>query len=170
MTGAGSPRGIGREICRTLASLGFDVALCDLVPTGLESAARELERDHGVRAIGLPLDVTDEDAVAGFRGEVEARLGSARILVNNAGINRSAPFESITLTEWDEVFRINVTGAFLVTRAFLPAMRELDWGRVVFLSSLAAVRGGGFFSGSAHYAASKAALIGLTRALAGDRR
>lgn len=166
VTGAGSPRGIGREICRTLASLGYDIALCDRVPAGLDDAAAELERDHGVRAIGLPLDVTDEDAVARFRDEVESRLGPARVLVNNAGINRSARFETITLAEWDEIFRINVTGAFLVTRAFLPAMRESEWGRVIFLSSLAAIRGGGFFSGSAHYAASKAALIGLTRALA----
>lgn len=166
VTGAAAPRGIGFQICRTLAEAGFGIALCDRDAPAVEAAAAALREEFAVPVLARALDVTDQPAVADFRDEAVAHGGAIRVLVNNAGINRSARFDEITPAEWEEVFRVNVTGAFLVTQAFAPALRAAGWGRVVFLSSQAAIRGGGFFSGSAHYSASKAALLGLTRALA----
>jgi 3-hydroxybutyrate dehydrogenase len=94
---------------------------------------------------------------------VVAALGPPTILVNNAGMARSKPFRDISFEEWNEILAVNATGAFLVTQACLPAMLERGWGRVINVASTAAVVG---YRYTAHYTASKHALLGMTRALA----
>ena len=161
VTGAGSGRGIGREIARTYARAGARVALVDIDGDGARRNADGL----GEPAIGLRMDVTDPDSVAGTVGEVRQQLGPVEILVCNAGITRSTALPDLSLEEFDQVMSINVRGAFVCMQAVLPDMRARGWGRLIWLSSIAGKQGGGIF-GSAHYACSKAALIGLCQAVA----
>ena len=94
---------------------------------------------------------------------IESGLGSANILVNNAGIARPKKIEDITETDWDELVDVNLKSAFLVTQAVLPKMRSARWGRIINVSSVAAQIGGVV---GPHYAASKAGMIGLTHSYA----
>ena len=96
---------------------------------------------------------------------VEDDLPPVAALVNNAGITAPTRFLDIDEDEWDSIFDVNVRGTFLVTRRVLPGLIDRGYGRIVNLSSVSAVRGGGVFGGS-HYSAAKAAVLGLTRALA----
>lgn len=166
ITGAGSERGIGRETARQLAAAGFDIAVLDVDGDAAERTAGVVAEEHGVRALGVPADVTEESSVDAALATVEsADLPPIATLVNNAGITRPTRFLDIEQDEWELVFRVNVTGTYLVTRRVLPGMVERGYGRIVNVSSVSAQRGGGVFGGS-HYSAAKAAVLGLTRALA----
>ena len=166
ITGAGSERGIGRETARQLAAAGFDIAVLDVDGDAAERTAGVVAAEHGVRALGVRADVTDESSVDSAVSAVEsADLPPIATLVNNAGITRPTRFLDIEQDEWELVFRVNVTGTYLVTRRVLPGMVERGYGRIVNVSSVSAQRGGGVFGGS-HYSAAKAAVLGLTRALA----
>ena len=161
VTGAGSGRGIGREIARTYVRAGALVALADIDGEGAHRNAAEL----GESAIGLGMDVTDPASVAGAVVEVRQRFGPIDILVCNAGITRSTALWDVSLEEFDQVMGINVRGGFICMQAVLPDMRARGWGRLIWLSSIAGKQGGGIF-GSGHYACSKAALIGLCQGAA----
>ena len=164
VTGAGSARGIGREACLRLATAGWSVAALDLE----EGAAREtaeLAARQGGRAVGLACDVTKGAQVDAAVSAVEGDLPPVAALVNNAGITAPTRFLEIDEDEWDSIFHVNVRGTYLVTRRVLPGLIDRGYGRIVNLSSVSAVRGGGVFGGS-HYSAAKAAVLGLTRALA----
>ena len=161
VTGAGSANGIGREIARVFAAAGAKVALADADFEGARRNAHEL----GPPAIAVAIDVLDPASIAGAADEIRGRLGAIDILVNCAGITRSQPIGEIPLDEYEAVMAINVRGGLLCLQAVLPDMRAKGWGRVIWLSSLAGKQGGGVF-GSAHYAASKAAVIGLCQAAA----
>lgn len=166
VTGAGSARGIGRETARQLGAAGFAVVALDVDGTAAEETAALVGSEHDVAAVGLEADVTDEVAVDRALSTVEsADLPPVAALVNNAAISGPTPFLEITRPEWERMFEVNVTGTYLVTRRALPGMLQRGYGRVVTISSVAGERGGGLFGG-AHYAASKAAVLGLTRALA----
>lgn len=166
ITGAGSERGIGRETARQLAAAGFDIAVLDIDGDAAERTAGVVAEENGVRALGVRADVTDESSVDAAISAVEsADLPPIATLVNNAGITRPTRFLDIEQDEWELVFRVNVTGTYLVTRRVLPGMTERGYGRIVNVSSVSAQRGGGVFGGS-HYSAAKAAVLGLTRALA----
>lgn len=162
VTGAG--RGIGAAIARELGHAGARVVLAARNVDEIESVAGEIASGGGA-AWAVRCDVADAEAVDRLRAEAESRLGSVDILVNNAGIATSAPLKRQTLDEWRRVFAINVEGAFLVTRAFLPSMVERGWGRVVNIASVAGRTGSPYI---AAYAASKHALVGMTRALAAE--
>jgi NAD(P)-dependent dehydrogenase (short-subunit alcohol dehydrogenase family) len=162
VTGAG--RGIGAAIARALGRAGARVVLAARNVDEIESVAREIASGGGA-AWAVRCDVADAEAVERLRAEAESRLGSVGILVNNAGIATSAPLKRQTLDEWRRVFAVNVEGAFLVTRAFLPPMVERGWGRVVNIASVAGRTGAPYI---AAYAASKHALVGMTRALAAE--
>ena len=95
--------------------------------------------------------------------EVESQLGSVDILVNNAGIARPQKLDEITEADWDEILTVNLKSVFLVTQAVVGGMRQRKWGRIINLSSVAAQTGGAV---GAHYAASKAGMIGLTHSFA----
>ena len=107
-------------------------------------------------------DAGDVDAAV---AAVERELPPVAALVNNAGITAPTRFLDIETEEWDRIFDVNVRGTYLVTRRVLPGLIDRGYGRIVNLSSVSAVRGGGVFGGP-HYSAAKAAVLGLTRALA----
>lgn len=127
--------------------------------------AQEVAERHGVQALGLATDVTDPAAVDAAIGEAEAALPPIGALVNNAGITSPVRFLDVTPAEWDRIFDVNVRGSFLVTQRVAAGMAERCFGRIVFLSSVSAERGGGVFGGVA-YSAAKAGLLGFARALA----
>ena len=165
VTGAGSRRGIGRATADRLARTGWSVAILDRDADGAAAVAAEVADRWEVAAIGLGTDVSDEAAVDVAVGEVEARLPPIVGLANVAGVSSPVPFLDLTAAEWDRVFDINMRGTFLVTRRVLPGMVERELGRIVSVSSISAQRGGGTYS-KVPYSASKAALIGFSRALA----
>ncbi|MFJ8932937.1 SDR family NAD(P)-dependent oxidoreductase [Streptomyces sp. NPDC102364] len=165
ITGAGSRRGIGRATAHALAASGYHVAVLDLDKEAALDVAQEVAERHGVQALGLATDVTDPAAVDAAIGEVEAALPPIGALVNNAGITSPVRFLDVTPAEWDRIFDVNVRGSFLVTQRVAAGMAERGFGRIVFLSSVSAERGGGVFGGVA-YSAAKAGLLGFARALA----
>jgi 3-oxoacyl-[acyl-carrier protein] reductase len=162
VTGAG--RGIGRAIAVRLARDGFAVALNDLAQLDGACAAADQIRRAGGRSAVCPGDVSEKAAAAAIVAAAESSLGPVGVLVNNAALTEvHTRWTDITQDDWDRVMAVNARGPFLMARAAYPAMRELGWGRIVNISS-AVVRAG--MTGLVHYAASKAALVGLTRSLA----
>ncbi len=151
VTGGG--RGIGRAIAQRLAADGAHVVVAGRTTTEVEETARD------VGGTPLVLDVTDRAAIAGLR---EA-IGTLDVLVNNAGIAGSAPFDRTTDEAWDQMLAVNVTSAFLLSRALVPPMVKAGWGRVVNVASNAGLTG---YAYTVAYCASKHAMVGLTRALA----
>jgi NAD(P)-dependent dehydrogenase (short-subunit alcohol dehydrogenase family) len=109
--------------------------------------------------------VSSESSVESAVGDVLAKLGGCDALVNVAGVTSPTTVVDMSLAEWERIFAVNSTGTFLVTRAVLPTMVASRYGRIVNMSSVSAIRGGGVFGG-AHYSAAKAAVLGFTRALA----
>ena len=163
----GAARGIGRTISECLAREGAIVVLADKLDT-VHTAAKELQV-AGLRAESIVVDVTDEAAVRAAVASIKARHGRLDILVNNAGISpkhngRKPLTPDISLDEWQMVFAVNLASAFLFAREAIPVMRANQWGRIVNLASYTGQTGGRFVG--AHYSASKAGLIGLSRTLA----
>ena len=159
---SGAARGIGRAIATHFAREGANVGVIDLDDGGATETARELA-DIGVESRGVAADVGDEKGVKHALATLSQALGDADILVNNAGISTFATVLEMPVEQWDEMIRVNLRSMFLCSRAVLPAMREKKWGRIINMSSNIAHTGGKF---QAHYAAAKAGVLGLTRALA----
>lgn len=165
VTGGASRRGIGRATGHALAAAGWAVAVLDLDADAVAETAAEIADAHGVTTLGVVADVTDPGAVEQACARVEAEMPPVGALVNNAGITSPTRFLEVSDEEWSRIFAVNVGGAYAVTRRIAPGMAERGFGRIVFLSSVSAERGGGVFGGVA-YSASKAALLGFARALA----
>ena len=165
VTGAGSTRGIGRATAHTLAAAGWNIAILDLDEASAKDAAHQVAEQRGVHAVGIGCDVTDETSVESALAALDDSVPPVGALVNNAGITSPTPFLEVTGEEWDRIFAVNVRGAYNITRRVAPGMAERGFGRIVFLSSVSAERGGGVFGGVA-YSAAKAAQLGFTRALA----
>jgi NAD(P)-dependent dehydrogenase (short-subunit alcohol dehydrogenase family) len=161
ITGAGSARGIGRATARLFAEHGARLALLDL--RGAQDVAAELGDQH----CGYTCDVTDQAQVRATFAQIEADLGPAEVLVNNAGISQPKRIDEISEQDYDAVMDVSMRGTFLCSQAALAGMRKLGRGSIVNLSSVSAKRGGGIFGGP-HYSAAKAGILGLTRALARD--
>jgi 3-oxoacyl-[acyl-carrier protein] reductase len=178
VTGAGSPDGIGFATARLLGELGARVAVGATTGRAHERA-EELER-LGVPAVGLVADLTDPAAVADAVRRVSEHLGEPTVLVNNAGMTSlsdpalgevSGGAESGTLLDlepgaWRRSLSRNLDTAFLVTRAVLPSMRAAGWGRVVMVASVTGAAMA--MRGETAYAAAKAGMLGLARAVAVD--
>ncbi|HET6341303.1 MAG TPA: SDR family oxidoreductase [Gemmatimonadota bacterium] len=162
VTGGG--RGIGAAAARALAEAGARVFVASRSVDQVERVAEDL-RAAGHEAWGEGCDVTDEASVEGLARSAAERLGAVDVLVQSAGMAFSAPLHRMTLAEWEEIFLVNVTGAFLCTRAFLPGMVERGWGRIVHVASVAGLAGAKYISA---YAASKHALVGFTRSVAAE--
>ena len=160
VTGGGS--GIGRAIAMLFAREGARVGILDLNGEAARTVAAELTRE-GLNAMAVAADVGHEGEVTAALDTLVAALGDIEIMVNNAGIDRSGPLTDISLAEWEEMFRIHVTGAFLCCRYVLPAMQKKGWGRIINMSSQLGHKG---TANRSHYCAAKAAVMGLTRALA----
>ncbi|TKV28583.1 SDR family oxidoreductase [Arthrobacter sp. NamB2] len=165
LTGAASARGIGRATADRLARKGWAVAILDIDGPAAEEAAADIAGRHGVQAIGVGTDVSDEASVDAAISRVEAELPPIVALGNLAGISSPTEFMQETKEAWERVFAVNMTGTFLVTQRVLRGMIERKLGRVVSVSSISAQRGGGTYSKVA-YSASKAGIIGFTRAVA----
>jgi 2-hydroxycyclohexanecarboxyl-CoA dehydrogenase len=165
VTGAGSARGIGIATAEHLVRGGWVVGLTDLSEDGLRINAERLSADGAGHVAVAAGDIRSEEEVARAIGTLHAELGAIDALVNVAGISRPTRVLDTSLAEWEDVFAVNSRGTFLATRAVLPVMVERSYGRIVNVSSVSAIRGGGIFGGT-HYSASKAAVLGFTRAVA----
>jgi NAD(P)-dependent dehydrogenase (short-subunit alcohol dehydrogenase family) len=161
VTGAAS--GIGAGIAIAFAREGADVVVADLADPAAATPVLEAVEALGRRALFVRTDVGSEDSVTDLARRVSETFPVVDILVNNAGIFTEALVESMTVEEWDRVVTTNLRGTFLCTRAFLPAMLERRDGRIINIASQLGQIGG---SAVAHYAASKAGIIGLTKSLA----
>ncbi len=156
----GASGGIGREIAKALAEAGARVALSGTRVAALEETHSEIGGgNHPI----LPCNLADQDAVDKLVPSAEAALGGLDILVNNAGMTRDNLFVRMKNEEWDEVLAVNLTAVFHLTRAVLRGMMKQRFGRIIGITSVVGVVGN---PGQGNYAASKAGLIGMSKALA----
>ncbi len=162
----GASRGIGRATAVALASRGLDVALLARSVEELEQVAA-MVREHGQKALVVRCDVSSESDVDTSARAVRAELGTPAVVVNNAGIVRRAMIGDLSVPDWRRVLDVNLTGAFLVSRAFLPAMLATGAGRFVQVASISATIG---TAGASAYCASKWGLVGFTKSLAEELR
>lgn len=160
VTGAG--RGIGRAIALRFAAAGADVVCVSRTAQNADQAAGEVKA-LGRKAWALSVDVADSAAVATAAERILAEAGRVDILVNNAGIARDGLLMRMSDADWDAVLNTNLKGAFAFTRAFSRSFLKQRSGRIINISSIIGLIGN---AGQANYAASKAALIGFTKACA----
>jgi 3-oxoacyl-[acyl-carrier protein] reductase len=158
----GGARGIGRDIAVGLAGCGANIAVIDVQQEPAEETARHLE-GLGVKARAYACDVSSFEAVEALAGSVEGDFDSIDILVNNAGITRDRLLMRMTPDDWNAVISVNLTGAFNFAKVFGPPMLRRREGNIVSIASVIGLMGN---AGQANYAASKAGVIGLTKALA----
>ncbi len=161
VTGAAS--GIGAGIANAFAQEGADIAVVDIEFEERAAPVLAVIRGHGRRAVFVRADVSDEVSVRSMAEEVMANFGRVDILVNNAGIFTQDLLENMDVSDWDTVIGVNLRGTFLCTRMLLGQMLERGSGRIINIASQIGQIGG---REVAHYAASKAAIIGLTKSLA----
>ena len=164
----GGATGLGRHISIEFARLGCHVAFCYVNLPGRDVSEQALLTETALTGMGIEVyarrcDVRDREAVEQFVGDVRQRLGGVHFLVNNAGIASDGALWRLSHNAWTEVLETNVTGAFNCIRAVAPVFRSQHFGKIVSVSAHQADRPG---FGVANYAASKAALEGLTRAAA----
>jgi NAD(P)-dependent dehydrogenase (short-subunit alcohol dehydrogenase family) len=158
----GASKGLGRAMALALAGAGARLALVSRNQEQLQSVAQEV-RAAGAEAEIFPGDVTDEEQVKRVEREVIGRFGPVHILINNAGINIRKTMTEFTLDDWRAVLDTNLTGAFLICRAFVPHMKGQGYGRILNLTSIMSHVALG---GRTAYCASKTGLLGFTKALA----
>jgi NAD(P)-dependent dehydrogenase (short-subunit alcohol dehydrogenase family) len=161
VTGAASPRGIGKATAKALAAQGARVVILDLRKEDAESAARDLGDAH----FGLACDVTDKAACISATRAVIEKYGRVDGLINNAGITQPLKIMDIEAANFDAVIDVNLRGTLYMSQAVIPQMRKQKSGSIVCMSSVSAQRGGGIFGGP-HYSAAKAGVLGLARAMA----
>lgn len=162
----GSNRGIGRAVAERLARDGFDVCVNCSSEASLPSAqelADQLEREYGVRAVAVAANVADPAAASALVDAAMEAFGRLDVLVNNAGITRDGLLARMKDEDFDAVLDVNLKGTFNCCRAAAQRMMKQRYGRIVNMSSVVGVAGN---AGQANYAASKAGVIGLTKAVA----
>ncbi len=159
----GAARGIGRAIAERLARDGHHLALNDIDGNALSHAVTQI-KEAGYQVAGIEGDVGDPNAVKAMVDSVMARFARLDGLVNNAGIGGvGKTIVELSLEEWNEMLRVDLTSTFLLCRAVLPHMISRERGRIVNISSVTALMGA---AGSTHYAAAKAGVIGFSKSLA----
>jgi 3-oxoacyl-[acyl-carrier protein] reductase len=158
----GAAQGIGRAIAESLASAGADVAIADMDP-GRAQEAVDAVRKFGRRVLNLKVNVAEWNDVKEMADRVLKEWGKIDILVNNAGITRDGLLMRMKEEDWNLVLQVNLTGTFNCTKAVMQAMAKQRYGRIVNIASIVGVMGN---AGQANYAASKAAVIGLTKTVA----
>jgi 3-oxoacyl-[acyl-carrier protein] reductase len=166
----GAAVGIGAATARRLAQAGFSCALVDR-DAAVEAVASQISSETGRPAVPFVADLSDEQQTLALARSVEERLARIDVLVNNAGIHPKRaggkfPIDEIETAQWNLVLAINLTAPFQLARAVLPGMRRRGWGRIINVTSAGARTTSPVVS--AHYAASKAGLIGFTRVLADE--
>lgn len=161
----GSSRGLGRALAQGLAEAGARVVLHGRDGTALARARDGIAEAVGAAPATAAFDVTDAAAVRDGVAAVVAEHGVPEILVNNAGIQRRAPFTEFTAEDWDDIVAANLSGAFHVSRAVAPGMRERGSGKIVNIGSVQSVLARQTI---APYAATKGGLVMLTKGMAAD--
>ncbi len=160
----GGSRGIGREICLTLARRGADIVVAD-IREDMSMETVKLVEELGRRAIFVRTDISAEDDVKQLFATTLEEFGCVDILVNNAGLCRMIPILDIEVTEWDKIMAVNLRGTFLASREALRIMIDRGaGGKIVNMGSAAAKTGGA--AAGAHYSASKAGVVCFTKSLA----
>lgn len=161
ITGAASPRGIGKQIAKVFASQGAKVVILDLNAADAEAAANDIGSEH----LGLACNVTKkEDCVNAAKAAFE-KYGKIDILVNNAGITQPIKFLDIKPENYEAVTDVSLRGMLYASQAVVPYMQENNGGSIINMASVSAQRGGGIFGGP-HYSAAKAGMLGLGKAMA----
>ena len=157
----GGARGIGKAIAMRLAQESYKVAVCDIASECDDVV--QLIKDNGGQALGLSCDITDPLMVKEMIAQIIDTFGRLDILVNNAGIAQDNLLLRISDEEWLQTIKTNLTGTFYCTRAAIRPMLKQKKGRIINISSVVGLRGN---AGQSHYAASKAGIIGFTKAIA----
>jgi len=158
----GSASGIGRAIAVRLAKDGAAVSVWDLDDAGAAETAR-LIQEAGGQAIAIAVNAADADAIKAAADQTRAALGPITIIVNNAGITGTVPFQQLAAADWDRMMAINLKGPFLCTQEVIADMLTDGWGRIINITSSSIQTGA---PAMAHYVASKGGLMGLTKVLA----
>jgi NAD(P)-dependent dehydrogenase (short-subunit alcohol dehydrogenase family) len=158
----GASKGLGKAMAIALAAEGARVGLVSRDVVLLNNVAAEITTAGGLASV-FPADVTNEEQVRQVERAVAGAFGKVNILINNAGINVRKPVTDFTLAEWNSVMDTNVTAAFLMCRSFVPLMTGVGYGRILNMTSIMSWVS---LPGRAAYSASKAALLGMTRAMA----
>ncbi|WKG03817.1 SDR family NAD(P)-dependent oxidoreductase [Mycolicibacterium sp. HK-90] len=158
----GGASGMGESTCHELGRRGHKVAVLDVNTDAAQRVTDDL-RSAGVTAFAVGADITDRAAVEEAFGKVRSELGPVGVLVTSAGMFGYASFAEITEESWARMIEVNLSGTFRCCQVALPDMVDAGWGRIVMISSSSAQRGTPF---AAHYAASKGALLTLTKSLA----
>jgi NAD(P)-dependent dehydrogenase (short-subunit alcohol dehydrogenase family) len=161
VTGAASPRGIGKATAKALAAEGAQVVVIDLRKEDAEAAAADLGNGH----LGLACNVTDKTACSSAVRATLERYGRIDGLINNAGITQPVRTLEIGGKDFDAIVDVNLRGTLYMSQAVIPIMKEQNGGSIVCMSSVSAQRGGGIFGGP-HYSAAKAGVLGLAKAMA----
>lgn len=167
VTGGG--HGIGKAYCHHLAEHGASVVVAELDGAAGESVAEELNQ-KGYPALAVQTDITSEADVNHMVAETLKTFGNIHILVNNAAMFATvpmsrAPFDEITVDEWDKMMAVNLKGTWLVTKAVTPTMRKQKYGKIITVSSGTALKGA---NNRIHYVTSKAGILGFTKTLANE--
>jgi NAD(P)-dependent dehydrogenase (short-subunit alcohol dehydrogenase family) len=159
---SGAANGIGQAFAQRLAQDGAHIVIADVASA---SETVRLVEQAGRQVLAGKCDVSSEDSIKALAGEVAGRFGRCDILVNCAGIFPNQAFAKMTFADWRRVQAINLDSVFLMCAAFVPGMRERKWGRIVNMASSTL---GSVVTGFVHYMASKAGIVGITRALASE--
>jgi len=163
----GGSRGLGKVAALGLAQAGADVAIVGTKLESAEAAAREIAAKTGVDAFGIEADVSDPKAVAAMMDKILARWGTVDIAFNNAGIATCANAEDVTVEEWDRVMDVNAKAVFMVSQAAAKVMLKKNKGAIINMASMSA-HIANLPQHAAHYAASKAAVLQLSKAMAAE--
>jgi NAD(P)-dependent dehydrogenase (short-subunit alcohol dehydrogenase family) len=159
----GASRGIGKAIAIALAKNGINVVITYNNNKDKANQVKNEIGNHGVKSIALKLDQSQPEQIIKILEQIEDQFGSVDILINNAGIAQKKAFLELTASDLDNIFATNFRGPFILCQQVLPKMIEKKWGRIINVSSISGHTGG---VQQVHYAATKAALINLTRSLA----
>lgn len=156
----GAAAGIGYATAKKFLQEGASVAICDVSQEAVDKAAAELAAYGKVK--GFKVDITDREALAAMADAVKAEFGRIDILINNAGIVMDAQLYKMTDIQFEKVIEVNLIGTYNCCKAVIPAMMEQKYGRIVSAASVSAFNGA---FGQSNYAASKAAIMGMTRTM-----
>jgi 3-oxoacyl-[acyl-carrier protein] reductase len=159
----GGAQSIGRAIVDRLAKAGVNIVIADVQLEKAQASAKEVAAATGRKAIALPADVSSTKAAAEMMEKALAEMGRVDILVNNAGTTRDNLIMRMDEADWDKVLDINLKGAWNCSKAVIRAMMKARYGRIVNMASVSGLAGQ---AGQTNYSASKAGLVGFTKALA----
>jgi 3-oxoacyl-[acyl-carrier protein] reductase len=159
----GGAQSIGRAIVERLAKAGVDIVIADVQMEKAQATAKEVAGATGRRVIALPVDVSSTANTAEMVEKAAAQMGRIDILVNNAGTTRDNLIMRMDESDWDKVLDINLKGAWNCSKAVIRTMMKARYGRIINMASVSGLAGQ---AGQTNYSASKAGLVGLTKALA----